>query len=210
MKKLTVYAVAAIVVLGVIAAVMISLLTPDDGKQPAEMNPVETDASGRELTEYAENILTLLSAGDYASLGGVVHPEYGVVFSPYATIDLTANRRFTAAQVAEFDRDTQVYIWGIYDGGAEPIKLTPAEYFARFVWDADYLQADKVRINRVSAKGNALENIDEVFPNARYVDFYIAPTRGSDGTDWHSLRLVFEDFGGVLMLSAVVHSEYTI
>ena len=212
MKKLIIYAITALVIIGAIVTVIAVMLSHDRGTpEPASApEPVASDASGRELTDYAESILRFISAGDYASLGAVAHPEYGVVFSPYATIDLSANRRFTAAQISEFGRDAQAYIWGIYNGMADPISLTPAEYFRRFVWDADYLRADKVRINKVSAKGNALENIDEVFPDARYVDFYVAPTKGSDGTDWHSLRLVFEDWNGKLMLSAVVHSEYTI
>ena len=212
MKKLTVYAIVALVIIAAIVAVIILMLSqkPGDPEPAAAPEPVASDVSNRELTEYAKDIMRCIVSGDYASLGAVSHPEYGVVFSPYATIDLNANRRFTASQVAELGRDTQEYIWGIYSGTADPIRLTPTEYFKRFVWDADYLQADKIRINRITAKGNALENIDEVFPDARYADFYIAPTNGSDGTDWHSLRLVFEDWEGKLMLSAVVHSEYTI
>ena len=110
MKKLTLYAVIAVIILGIIAAVIISLLRPDSGREPAETQPVASDVSGRELTEYAENILKHISAGDYASLGAVVHPEYGVVFSPYSTVDLSADRRFTAAQVADFEKDSQTYI----------------------------------------------------------------------------------------------------
>lgn len=212
MKKLIIYAVVALVIIGAIVAVIILMLArgPEAKEPAAAPEPIAADASGRELTDYAEDILRCIASGDYASIGAVAHPEYGVVFSPYATIDLSANRRFTASQTAELGSDTQEYIWGIYSGTADPIRLTPAEYFERFVWDADYLRADKVKINKIAAKGNALENIDEVFPDARYVDFYVNPTKGSDGTDWHSLRLVFEEWEGKLMLSAVVHSEYTI
>jgi hypothetical protein len=59
--------------------------------------------------------------------------------------------------------------------------------------------------------GNSLENIKEVFPNARFVDFHIPGTdQESGGLDWSSIRLGFEHDEGELKLTVILHSEWTI
>lgn len=211
MKRLIIMAAAAVAVILAAVIIVVSVRSPGKPKQDGDaVEPVSAEASSGELIVYASEILKLMAADDYGCLSQLVHPDYGVVFSPSATINLSTDRRFTAAQIAGFAADTQAYIWGVYDGSGDPIKLTPAQYFDAFVTDADYLSATKISANETVMKGNALENLEEVFPNAEYVDFYIGATEGSDGLDWHSLRLVFEQYGEKLMLSAVVHSGYTI
>jgi hypothetical protein len=172
---------------------------------------ISTDATNAELTEYAFKILGYIKTGDYNALSQVVHPEYGVVFSPYATINLASNKCFTAAQVSGFSKDKNQYVWGKYDGKGDPIELTPAEYFKKFVFDKDYTQASEIGLNTIVKSGNSLENIKEVFPDARFVDFYIPGTdQDSGGLDWSSVRLCFEEYKGQLKLTVILHSEWTV
>lgn len=172
---------------------------------------VDTGVENAELTEFAFDILGYIKAGDYDALSQVVHPEYGVVFSPYATINLASNKRFTASQVGFFLEDKNKYVWGKYDGNGEPIELTPLEYFDAFVFDKDYTLASEIGVNKVIRSGNSLENIKEVFPNVRFVDFHLAGTdQESGGLDWGSLRLGFEEFKGELRLTVILHSEWTV
>jgi hypothetical protein len=162
------------------------------------------------LVEKAYDTLAAVKDGDYAALARSVHPEYGVVFSPYATISLSSNKCFTGSQVAGFATDANTYVWGVYDGGGDPIELTPADYFARFVYNKDVARASLVGVNYIVKSGNALENITEVFPNARFVDFYLPGDDGSsDSHDWNSLRIGFEEYAGVLRLTVILHSEWT-
>jgi hypothetical protein len=170
----------------------------------------ENCVTNAELVELAYDVLDTIKEGDYKALAEFVHPEYGVVFSPYATINLVSNKCFTAAQIAAFPQDETKYVWGLFDGSGEPIEMTPAQYFARFVMDKDYTKADQIGINRIIRSGNALENINEVFPNARYVDFHIEGAPEHTGLDWGSLRLGFEDYKGELRLTIILHSEWTI
>jgi hypothetical protein len=120
------------------------------------------------------------------------------------------NKCFTAAQVENFPQDGNKYVWGLFDGSGEPIEMTPVEYFARFVMDKDFTQAEQLGIDKIIRSGNALENIDEVFPNARYVDFHFEGSPENTGLDWGSLRLGFEDYKGELRLTIILHSEWTI
>ena len=160
---------------------------------------------------FAYGVLGHIKDGDYAALARHVHPDYGVVFSPHATVTLTTNRRFTANQVALFAADTAVYVWGVNNGG-EPIEMTPASYFAEFVFPRDYLNASVIGVDRIVRSGNALENITDEFPGIRFVDFHIP---GDDkppleGLDWSSLRLGFEEHEGRLWLTVIIHSRWTV
>ncbi len=172
---------------------------------------IDHTASNAELTAYAFEILEQIKAKDYDALSGNVHPEYGVVFSPYATVSLVSNKCFTAKQVADFAKDENHYVWGKYDGGDNPIDLTPAAYFEEFVFDRDFTQAPEIGVDTIIMSGNALENFTDVFPDARFVDFHIpAADADSEGLDWTSLRLGFEEYKGLLKLTVVVHSEWTV
>lgn len=172
---------------------------------------IGTDASNAELTDYAYTILGYLKDGDYELLKEQVHPEYGLCFSPYATINLTSNKVFTAATVGGFSQDHNKYLWGKYDGTGDPIELTPAEYFKAFVFDKDYTQASEIGVDAIIESGNSLENIKEEFPDIRFVDFHIPGTDDdAGGLDWSSLRLGFEEYQGTLKLTLILHSEWTV
>jgi len=179
------------------------------GSAPRATVPVQ-EAENIEITMLAYRVLEYIRDDDFVSLSHVVHPEYGVVLSPYATIDLTTDRRFTADETAVLDSDTTVYVWGVFNGSGEPIKLTPAEYFEEFVPAAEHLDASLIGINQVVRSGNALENLTGIFPTASFVDFHIPGKESSDGPDWRSLRLAFEEFDGYYKLIAIVYNKWSI
>lgn len=179
-------------------------------RSPAEQLAPTVEATNAELTQFAYKVLEYIKNGDYAGLSEVIHPEYGVVFSPYATVNLNSNKCFTAAQVAAFEGDKNKYVWGKYDGKGTPIELTPSEYFKEFVFDRDYTLSRQLGVNTIVKSGNSLENITEVFPNVQFVDFHFPGTEINSGLDWSSLRLGFEEFEGRLMLTVILHSEWTI
>ena len=165
-----------------------------------------------ELTALAYGILENIRDGDYIALSREIHPEYGVVFSPYATVMLSTNKCFRAEQVAVFDTDTTPYVWGISSDGGEPIEMTPADYFANFVYDRDYTAAPVIGVNHIVRSGNALENIKEVFPDAVFVDFYVpgGEKETADEPDWSSLRIGFEEYDGGLRLTVILHSKWMV
>jgi len=163
------------------------------------------------LTSLAYGVLENIRDNDFIALSQIAHPEYGVVFTPYATINLSTDRRFSAEQLAILNLDTHSYIWGVYNGSGEPIELTVAEYFNRFIPAGDYLDASVVGVNRIVKSGNALENITDVFPDVKFVDFHI-PGGDRDTPDeysWSSLRLGFEEYESTLRLVVIVHSAWT-
>lgn len=148
---------------------------------------------------------------DYTTLSKYVHPVLGVTFTPYSTGDLESDLSFTAAQIKDLQKDTAVYTWGFEDGRGDPIRMTIEQYFARYVYDTDYTQAPMIGVDRIITNGNALENLTEAYPEARFVDFcFPSADPVNDGLDWSSLKLVFQPYGESWYLVGIVHGEWTI
>lgn len=163
------------------------------------------------LLESAANAVAALQKQDYAGLSALAHPEKGVVFAPYSTVDLNTNVALTCNQIAGAPTDTTLYQWGVADGSGDPISLTIKDYFDRYVYNADYANAPVIGIDQVIGQGNALENVKDVFHDARFVEYYfpgLNPEYG--GFDWCGLKLVFAPYQEAYRLVAVIHSEWTI
>lgn len=163
------------------------------------------------LLERAGAAVSALKDKDYAALSALVHPTRGLVLTPYSTVDLEANLNFTAAQVAALAGDGGRYVWGVSDGKGDPIEMTMSEYFARYVYNADFANAPVIGVDQVLGSGNALENVKEVFPEARFVEYYFPGLNPEhNGFDWCGLKLVFEPYLNEYRLIAIIHSEWTI
>lgn len=214
LKKVKIIIITAI--FGSVAGILISsLLYVTTGfslfGQPAVRPPASEDIDNAQLVSLAFSVLDFIKDSDFDALSKIAHPDFGVVFSPSATITLSTNRRFNSEQIALFGSDNTIYVWGLNDVG-EPIEHNPADYFAEFVFPSDYTTASVIGINRIVRTGNALENITDEFPGVRFVDFHI-PGEDRDSTDdldWSSLRLGFEEHAGCLWLTVIVRSTWTV
>jgi len=134
-----------------------------------------------------------------------------VVFSPYGFIDTVGSKRLSSADFLTAIRKNWILTWGSFDGTGEPIKLTVAAYLQKFVYNADFLNAEAESYNQVMKQGNSVNNLREIFPNAQFVEYHFS---GFDpkykGMDWTSLRLVFEKENDDYYLVAIVHDQWTI
>lgn len=188
------------------APIMEAIDTPS-----ASVTENERDAQSYAPVHLAIQAVELIKAGDFASLAEMVHPDYGVTFSPYTTINLNSALCFTSEEVAGFADNTSSYTWGIYDDSNSAIEMTPAEYFSAFVFANDYTQAPVLSINNTIATGNALENTSEAFPGAQFIEFHYPSTASEkENPNWSTLRLIFEEYDGRYMLSGIVSSQWTI
>jgi len=131
----------------------------------------------------------------------------GVRFSPYAWIDRKADIVLSAAGAAQAMTDPARRVWGRYDGSGDPIRLTFAGYFKKFIYDRDFAAAPQISYNVSQATGNTRSNLWEEYPNAAFVEYYF-PESGT--THWASLRLVFQENQGKYRLVEIVHDEWTI
>lgn len=178
---------------------------------PSDATTSPDPQSNTALLGVSGRVLTALKEGDYALLSGLVHPELGVAFTPYSTVDQDTDLSFTAAQVSAWGENHEKYTWGIAQGTGFPIQCTVQDYLSDFVWDMDYTKAPILGVDFTIANGNSLENVSEAYPGDRYVEYYSPGTDPKNaGLDWSALKLVFADWNGSYRLVGVIHSEWTI
>ncbi len=198
------------VLLGVGGCLLVLALSDGAARRssPEPVSVTGADPGREDLAKLAISVADCLAAGDYEALAACVHPGYGLVLSPYSTINLGANQCFTPQRVAVTAKDRTVYVWGVKYGTDEPIQLTAKQFFEEYVYDRDYARAPVMGFNTVLRSGNALENVTAIFPDGQFVDLCF-PAASAEADDWRILRMVFEEYEGELKLSALIHSEYT-
>ena len=159
----------------------------------------------------ANEVLLLLHNKDLDKLAAYIHPDKGVRFSPYAYIEPQKDLIFTAEQIKNAFSDQKEYTWGNYDGTGEPIKLTFKDYFHKFIYDAEFINAKEISYNHPLGKGNTINNAAEIYPNANIVEYHFPGIDPKyEGMDWRSLRLVFEEKDSNWYLVGIVHDQWTI
>lgn len=184
-----------------------SSLSQDSATQAKE---IDTVADEETLPTIATEILIALKAKDYKAFTAYFHPTEGVLFSPYGFIDTKTSRKLTKAAFIKLIDEHGSVNWGSYDGSGDSIKLTAQKYLDRFVYNADFLNAEKTAYNQIIGKGNSLNNLNEIFPNHPFIEYHFS---GFDkkyaGMDWTSLRLVFKQHQSSYYLVAVIHDQWT-
>ena len=162
------------------------------------------------LLERASQVLETLKLEDYAALSQLVHPSRGVTLTPYSTVDPDCDNVLSQQQVAGLAEDKQLYTWGLSMGSGAPICCTARDYFARYVFNADYTEAPQVGIDTVLISGNALENAADAYPDGRFVEYHFPGIDPAlEGFDWCSLKLVFETWNNQWYLVGMIHGEWT-
>jgi hypothetical protein len=70
--------------------------------------------------------------------------QEGITFLPYPHNPHHFNdpyQHFSADALKGLDLSTETLLWGIWDGSGDEIRLSFEEYYQRFMYDEDYLQA---------------------------------------------------------------------
>ncbi len=199
--------------LGLLFSMLLDINRPDSIPATHILNvatPTDPPMSERLLLLDALDVAAMVSVGDYRALADRVHPEKGLVFSPYSHVDLQKDLCFRSGDVRNFDTDRTAHIWGITDGEGAPIQLTPVQYFQSYVWDKDYLNAPRIGLNQVLKVGSTPDNVQEVFPDAEFVEFNYPGDPAIDFLDWSSLKVVFERVDGRRYVVALIHSKWTV
>ena len=67
------------------------------------------------LLDTASYLVRALKDWDYATLACLVHPEKGVTFTPYSTVDFETDLTLTSDQIKNLVEDETIYSWGYRD-----------------------------------------------------------------------------------------------
>lgn len=163
------------------------------------------------IEETAHNTMQAIKDKDAETLAEFIHPTKGVRFTPYTYVSVEDDVVLNKEEIKEFFNDQKVYLWGSYDGIGDEINLTPSQYYERFIYTEDFLNAEEIGYNEVLSSGNMLENQFEVYDNAIVVEYYFPGFNPDyEGMDWKSLRLVFEQYEDSWKLVGIIHNQWTI
>lgn len=204
--------------------IILSLAACNNDKQNKEKTPVAVDTVKKNLPvddgdglsqqdsikATGRQVLNFLKENNYPELIRYFSSE-GVRFSPYGYIDTANTKRLTPEDFLESINKKWILTWGSYDGTGDPIKLSVPAYLKKFVYNADYVNAEAVGYDAVMKQGNSTNNIKELYPNHHFIDYHFSGfDQKNKGMDWTSLRLVFEKEDGQYFLVAIVHDQWTI
>lgn len=171
----------------------------------------DTEKSDEQLRVASIQTLGALKNKNMGYLSTLAHPEKGIRFSPYSTIDMENDVVLSAEEIKNILADSRSFVWGRYDGTGEEINKPFMEYFDEFVYDRDFLNAEEQAKNESIGSGNSINNLETVYQDAQYYEYHFPGFNpGFGGMDWVSLRLVFEEYKGEWYLVGIVHDQWTI
>lgn len=159
------------------------------------------------LLHCALDTLGVLEQQDYDQLADFVHPEEGVTFTPFSTVDLTSNLTFPADTLSNAAESGKTYVWGTAPDSASPISLSLTDYTAEYILDAAYSSASYITIDATRTSGNALENTAAAYPDCHFVEFYVPDSDNS--AHWTALKLVYSWYDGNWYLTGIIHSAWS-
>ena len=170
---------------------------------------LSSEEAQQEIASQTARVIQAFRGKDMDALATYVHPVKGVRFSPSATVGTKSNVVLQAQEIRQWLKASTKRLWGASDGSGAPMRLTPAEYYAKFIYSRDFAKAPVIGFNTFKAQSTDRDNTWEVYPNALVVEYYFPPS-GPDGNDWAGLRLVYEKHAGRWFLSGVIHNKWTI
>ena len=162
------------------------------------------------LNATGRDILSILKSKKYDSLVKYFSSSDSVHFSPYGFIG-SGEQTLSAKDFTTVLSGNKKLNWGSYDGSGDSINLTAKQYIEKFVYNADFLNAEKIAVDSFVKTGNSLNNLKKSYPGSRFIEYHFS---GFDkkyaGMDWTSLRLVFKEFNDRYYLIAIVHDQWTV
>ncbi|MGB3079847.1 MAG: hypothetical protein WBB31_12260 [Saprospiraceae bacterium] len=163
------------------------------------------------VLETTKQVLIAIKSKDYTKFASYIHPVSGIRFSPYAYIDTTVDIKFSREKFTEATGKQDILVWGYYDGSGDTIRLSIGNYFDRFVYNHDFLNAEKTSLIKLTGKENSSNNLEEVYSGCVCTESYFSGfDKKVDGMDWESLRLIYKKYGARYFLVGIVHDQWTI
>ncbi len=184
----------------------------DTGNKHIDTVAINPVVDSNTLVSFAiDSILIPVKQGNLIKCADHLSSDLGILLAPYGNIDTLRNIHLSPIQFTTLAKSKNKMRWGFADGTGEPIELTLRDYFKKFVYDVDFIKAEKISVNNVIDPDPGVRNIETIYPNASYVQFYFPGFKKEyDGMDWRSLTLVFKTKHNKLYLVAIVHDQWKI
>lgn len=161
------------------------------------------------LKKINEDIIQALKDKNFKKFAEFIHPEKGVRFSMYAFVNPKEDKKFSKADFIRYQPIKTLFTWGTMDGSGDLYRANIHDYLSDWVYSKDFATA-QVSLNEFQGKGNSLNNVKEIYPNADFTKNFIKGSEANSEMDWECLRLIFEEFQGKYYLIGVVNDQWTI
>jgi hypothetical protein len=179
-----------------------------DATQP----PASTTQAAAECASAA---IAALDKKDMRRIAELAHPVAGIRFTPFGFVRPAEDVVLRSAELKEAMSDAKVRNWGILGESDDPIRMTFAQFFARFVYDAPFARLGPAPAGTMATFETASHSVPELrktleaaYPGAEVFE-YRKPSSKSDLPDWRVLRLVCQQHEAKHYLVGIVHSEWT-
>lgn len=161
------------------------------------------------LKNLNTEIISSLKSNDYTRFSQFIHPHKGIRFSMYVYVQPEKDKHFSRDDFNRYISMPTKFTWGAKDGTGDLLVVSLQNYLQQWVFKRDFMQA-QFYLNEFKGKGNSLNNLLKIYPNADFTENYIPGSEKYSGMDWNSLRFVFEEFQGKYYLVALINDEWTV
>ena len=173
--------------------------------------PSNTDISQQTFRQQALRIQQALTNGDYASIANDIHPVRGVRFSMYAYVRPELDKVFSRDQFTQYLQQSNIqFTWGKKDGTGDPLVMPLPTYLDTWVNASVFNNNPTISFNNSQAIGNSINNLNKIYQNSDFVEFYSDGSEEYGGMDWRAMRLVFDTYQGKRYLVAIISDQWTI
>ena len=163
-----------------------------------------------DISTSSESVIMILEDNQLLNLVEWIHPEKWIRFSPYTYIDVEEHNVLFSGDIV--NNTDQTYIWGHTDWKWDAIEMSISEYITTYVGNVDYIwSADEILIDYETMRWNNLNNINEVYSDSTYIEYYISGFEPQyEGMDWKSITIVFEEFEWAYYVVGIINWSWTI
>ena len=166
-------------------------------------------STDEQLMQRAKEALLTLKGQNLDEFKTFIHPTKGIRFTPYTTVDTVTDVVLQRIELST-DHSESLINWGVYDGSGEAILLQIKDYFEQFVYNVDFVNAEKHNVNKMIGVGNSLVNYIEIYTDNPFTNHYFSGfDEQFDGLDWASISLFFEKYNDVYYLIGIIHNQWT-
>lgn len=165
---------------------------------------VDGDDSDPLLSVAANAVEALGNPEVLASLVG----EAGLRISIDSYLDDTEDVQLTAQDL--ISPSTKDVLWGYADGSGDPVERTIIEHLTEIAGSTAITSTEIIALDTQIGSGNTINNIADVYPEARIVEYYFSGTDYYGGLDWNSMYFVYDASGEQPVLIALVQAAWSI
>lgn len=160
--------------------------------------------------QIATDVINLLKDKDLPRLATYVHPTEGVRFSPYGNVNMETDVVMQASILQNAFNEDDILNWGSYDGSGKSIDLSFTDYYKKFIYNHDFVNADQVGYNTIIGTGNTVNNATEVYSDSFIAEYYFKGTAANNFMDWSSLKIVLVEYNRDWVVVGIIHDQWTI